>query len=306
MSPVAAVDCGTNSTRLLVADDDGTTLRREMRITRLGEGVDSTGELAPAALERTYAVLAEYAGYMGELGVGRGRLVATSAARDAANGTEFLAEAARLSGCEVALLTGEEEAELSYLGATADLAPDERPTMIVDIGGGSTELAARVDGRLAAVSMQVGCVRVAERALGPGVVTPETEAAARDMVREALASALSATPALAGLVGGVRVVGLAGTVSTLAQLEAGLCEYRRDAVHHRVITRSTVDSWFRRLGAESPVERLGHPGMVKGREDVLAAGLVILEEVLDRFGVDRLLSSESDILDGIVTTLLEG
>jgi exopolyphosphatase/guanosine-5'-triphosphate,3'-diphosphate pyrophosphatase len=301
---VAAIDCGTNSTRLLIVADDGTQLVREMRITRLGQGVDASGSLAPEARERNNECLRHYAELMRAHGVGRARLAATSAARDATNGAEFLAEASRITGATVELLSGAEEAALSFAGATADLEPSERVTMIVDIGGGSTELAAEIAGHLVARSMQVGCVRVSERALGHGVVSPEGERAARELVRAALDGALAAAPELGALAGRVRLLGLAGTVSTLAQIDAGQARYDREAVHHRLLTRSDVRRWREVLGAESPAERLEHPGMVRGREDVLVAGLVVLEEVMDRFGADELLTSENDILDGLVAEMI--
>jgi exopolyphosphatase/guanosine-5'-triphosphate,3'-diphosphate pyrophosphatase len=300
---LAAVDCGTNSTRLLIVDEEGHTVRREMRITRLGEGVDRTGRLAPTALERTFNVLDEYAGMMRHASVTAARLVATSAARDAENGEEFLTQAATRTGAEVVILDGDEEATLSYRGATSGLEAIDVPTAICDIGGGSTELAAFVGGGLVTHSMQVGCVRVAERALGTGLVTPASADAARAMISEALDTAVIAAPGLARLVGAVRLVGLAGTVSTLAQLVVGQPEYSWAAVHHRVLTRADVIAWRDRLGEELPAARLEHPGMVKGREDVMPAGLYILDVVMERLRVEELLSSESDILDGIVASM---
>jgi len=301
---VAVIDCGTNSTRLLIVDEQGRTLVREMRITRLGQGVDATGTLAADALERNYDCLGDYRVLMGEHDVVAARLAATSAARDASNGAEFLAQAARITGATVTLLSGRQEAELSYRGATADLRPIDLPTMIVDIGGGSTELAAQIDGVLWAYSMQIGCVRLAERVLGPGVVTEESLERARAEVVVQVERAISEAPRLGELVGHVRLVGLAGTISTLAQLDAGLSVYHRDAVHHRRLSRAAVARWRGELGAETPAQRLEHPGMVKGREDVLVAGLVVLEGVMDRFEVAELLSSESDILDGMAAEML--
>ncbi len=303
MTRVAVLDCGSNSTRLLISDADGRTLRREMRITRLSAGVDKSGNLAPDALTRSYDVLAQYREYMDALGVERGMLVATSAVRDAANGAEFLARAAQITGVPARLLRGEEEAAYSYAGATRGLAPDPRPTMIVDIGGGSTELAVALDGVVHGYSMQLGCVRVTERALGPGVVSEGSAAAASAMIAEQLDAAFAAEPAFAALVGRVRLVGLAGTVATLAQLDVGLTHYDRDAVHHHRLSRDDVRRWRDRLGAMTPAQRLGEPGMVPGREDVLVAGLFILDAVMERFGVDELLSSEDDILDGVAATL---
>ncbi len=303
-SNVAAIDCGTNSTRVLIADAHGATLCREMRITRLGQDVDATGVLAAEALARTYGVLTEYAELLRQFEVGRATLVATSAARDATNGPAFLSEAERITGAAVAVLTGTEEARLSYVGATHDLEPTSVPVMIVDIGGGSTELAAEIEGVFTSYSMQIGCVRVTERALGAGVVDDEHADAARRMIDEQLTLAFARAPALASLVGHVRLVGLAGTVSTLAQLDAGLSTYDRTAVHHRELTRHDVTRWRSQLSSESPEVRLAHPGMVPGREDVLVSGLFILDAVMERFACSSLLTSECDILDGLVATLL--
>ncbi len=303
---VAVLDCGSNSTRLLLASASRGVLRREMRITRLSQGVDASGTLAAPALARSYAVLDEYRGFMDEAGAQRGLLVATSAVRDASNGEEFLLEARRISGVDSEILSGTQEATYSYAGATVGLEPSGATTVILDIGGGSTEMAMVRDGALVSYSMQLGCVRVTERALGRGVVTPASEAAARAMIESELDLAFSAVPAFAQVAPNVRLVGLAGTVSTLAALDAGLATYDRAAVHHRHLSRRTVERWRDQLGAETPEVRLTHPGMVPGREDVLAAGLHILDAVMARFGVEELLSSENDILDGIAASLLRG
>ena len=302
--PVAALDCGSNSTRLLIVDTTNTTLRREMRITRLSQGVDATGTLTGEALQRSYDVLALYRAMMDDAGVARGLLVATSAVRDANNGAAFLAEARRITGVEARILSGTEEATLSYAGATAGLEPDPRPTLIVDVGGGSTELAVEVDGVLHSHSMQLGCVRVTERALGREIVDAAHDAAARAMIADGLDQAWRAEPVFADLLGRVRMVGLAGSVSTLAQLDAGLAVYDRDAVHLRRLSRDSVQAWRDRLSAESPSARLARPGMVPGREDVLHAGLYVLCAVMARLGVEELLSSENDILDGITASIL--
>jgi exopolyphosphatase/guanosine-5'-triphosphate,3'-diphosphate pyrophosphatase len=303
---VAALDCGSNSTRLLIVDGQNDTLRREARITRLSQGVDATKTLLPEALQRSYDVLSDYRALMDEYGVARGLLVATSAVRDATNGQEFLDEARRRSGVDVRILNGQEEASFSYVGATSGLPIDNRVTMIVDVGGGSTEVAVKLDGKLDSYSMQLGCVRVTERALGKGVVSAASAAAANAMIDSELERAWLAVPAFAGLVGNVRLVGLAGSVSTLAQLDAGLADYDRDAVHHRRLSLATVEMWRDRLAAESPEARLARPGMVRGREDVLHAGLFILAAVMIRFDVAELLTSENDILDGITASLLDG
>jgi exopolyphosphatase/guanosine-5'-triphosphate,3'-diphosphate pyrophosphatase len=301
---IAAFDCGSNSTRLLVADDEGMALVRSMNITRLSQGVDASGTLLPDAMERTFAVLRAYRAACDREGATRGRLVATSAVRDAANGEEFLRRAHEIVRVPVSVLAGEEEAALSYAGATKDLVFDERPTMIVDIGGGSTELAVERDGTLVSYSMQLGSVRVTERALGRGVVNAQSDLGARTMIDDEIERAFSARPDFEGVVGHVRLVGLAGTVATLAQMDAELLVYDRDVVHHRVLSLATVDRWRDLLSSETPKVRLAHPGMVEGREDVLPAGLYILDAVMRRLEVDQVLSSENDILDGIVASLL--
>jgi exopolyphosphatase/guanosine-5'-triphosphate,3'-diphosphate pyrophosphatase len=301
---VAALDCGSNSTRLLIVDGENETLRREMHITRLSQGVDASGTLLPEAMQRTFDVISQYRAFMDEAHVVRGLLVATSAVRDAHNGEEFLTEARRRSGVDARILDGNEEATYSYVGATTGLPDDARFTAIVDVGGGSTELAVMVDGDLKSYSMQLGCVRVTERALGKGVVNAERDVAARAMIGAELDRAWAAVPDFGDIAGDVRLVGLAGSVSTLAQLDAGLAVYDRDAVHHRLLSLATVERWRDRLSAESPEERLARPGMVRGREDVLHAGLYVLAAVMERLGTNELLTSENDILDGITDSLL--
>ena len=300
---VAALDCGSNSTRLLTLERGGAVLHRETRITRLSQGVDASRRLLPEAMERSYAVLDEYRAIMDADGVGAGLLVATSAVRDAVNGEEFLDAAARHAGVEARLLAGAEEAWFSYCGAMADLGDVDGVAVVLDIGGGSTEIAAMVDGTLNSYSMQLGCVRVTERALGRGVVSPEAAAATRAMIDEQLDAAFAVRPAFASLAGRARLVGLAGTVATLAQLDAATPVYERAVVHHRVLSRATVQHWRERLGSETPEERLTHPGMVVGREDVLTAGLYVLDAVMGRLEVDDLVTSENDILDGVAASL---
>ncbi len=299
---VAAIDCGSNSTRLLVVRG-AEVVAREVAITRLSEGVDASGTLRERAIVRTLAVLERYRAICDGAGVKRGLLVATSAVRDAVNGAQFLERARAVSDLDARTLSGHEEAALSYAGATADLASRAGPTAIVDVGGGSTELALEWRGALISYSMQLGCVRVSERALGRERVDAARVTAARRMIDEELDAAFEAAPAFARATGDLRLVGLAGTVATLAQLDAGVKEYSRAALHHRELSRACVQRWRDRLGDETPQQRLAHPGMVPGREDVLVAGLFVLDAVMDRFGVDEVLFSESDILDGIVSSL---
>ncbi|HEX3334208.1 MAG TPA: DUF501 domain-containing protein [Acidimicrobiales bacterium] len=309
--PVAAVDCGTNSTRLIVVARDDAVLEREMRITRLGEGVDAAGALAPAAIERTLRVLREYRGTMESRGVGRSRVVATSAARDAHNAEDFMHAATAIMGVRPEVLSGDEEGRLSFQGATAHLPPDptgrDGRVLVVDIGGGSTELVAGYragDARHDAPvtqSLDIGCVRVTERSLRHDPPLPEEVSAARAAVAAQLATARAALPALDpdGL-----LVGLAGTVSTLASLQLGLADYDRALIHHAVLRRADVERWLLALAAEPAEERLAHPGMVEGREDVIVAGAIILAEVMAVFGHETCLVSEDDILDGLAHSLL--
>lgn len=301
---IAAIDCGTNSTRLLVADADGRALERLMRITRLGQGVDATGRLAPEAIERCVSVLAEFREVMDTFGVGRGRLAATSAARDAANGADFLEAAGAATGLVPELLSGIDEGRLSLAGAVADIDPAAGPFLVLDIGGGSTELIAADgpdDPELAAVSLQLGCVRVAERFLRSDPPTPSELDAAAAEVSAQLEAAVTAHPRFLGT---HRLVGLAGTVSTLASLQLGLVEYDRDRLHHSVLSATDVDGWFRRLAAEPAADRLARPGMVAGREDVIVGGALVLAAVMERLGFAECLVSEADILDGLVASQL--
>jgi exopolyphosphatase / guanosine-5'-triphosphate,3'-diphosphate pyrophosphatase len=301
---IAAIDCGTNSTRLLVADAEGRPLERLMRITRLGQGVDATGRLAPEAVARCVAVLDEFRGVMDRLGVTRGRLAATSAARDASNGAAFLEAAGRASGLEPELLSGIDEGRLSLTGAVADLDPADGPFLILDIGGGSTELVAGDgpdDPALEAVSLQLGCVRLSERFLATDPPTADELVAARAEIDVQLDRAVAEHSRFAA---SHRLVGLAGTVSTVASLHLGMTTYDRDVVHHTVLTAADVDRWFRDLAADTAEQRLARPGMVPGRQDVIVGGALVLDAVMDRLGFTECLVSESDILDGLVASQL--
>jgi exopolyphosphatase/guanosine-5'-triphosphate,3'-diphosphate pyrophosphatase len=301
---VAAIDCGSNSTRALIVDENSTTLTRQMTITRLAEGVDESKVLLDSAMERTFVALRRYRQECDAYSVSKGLLVATSAVRDATNGGAFLSRASEIMGFEATILSGTQEASLSYKGATLDLAYEASSVLVVDVGGGSSELAFRRGEELLSYSMQLGCVRVSERALGRGVVSEVNAGAARSMIARELDAAFAHVPGLYDAVAVARLVGLAGTVATLAQLDAGISVYDREIIHHRVLDRSVVQYWRDRLGAETSAERLAHPGMVPGREDVLTAGLFVLDAVMERFEMAELLCSESDILDGVTSTLL--
>jgi exopolyphosphatase/guanosine-5'-triphosphate,3'-diphosphate pyrophosphatase len=298
---LAAIDCGTNSTRLLVADEDGRTIERLMRITRLGQGVDATGRLADEAVARTVAVLGEYRSVLDRHGADRVRMAATSAARDAANRDDFFAAATETVGVAPELLGGEEEARLSFLGATAELDPADGPFLVADIGGGSTEFAVGPAGAPDGVlSTDIGCVRLTEKFLHSDPPAPEELSQAFDVVRGHLEDVSRVIPSVADV---RRFVGLAGTVSTIAAVELGLAAYDRDRIHHFVLTRAAAEDVFRTLATERRSQRLHNPGLEEARADVIVGGAVVLVGIMRYFELAECLVSESDILDGLVATL---
>lgn len=297
---VAAIDCGTNSVRLLVRAADGTSLERLMRITRLGRGVDGSGRLDPEAIERTIAVLREYRQVMDRHGVGQVRVAATSAARDAANRDDFFDAAEAVIGVRPELLTGEEEGRLSFLGATAELDPELGPFLVVDIGGGSTEFSYGTTEAEGALSLDMGCVRLTERFLHHDPARPEELSQALsiaelflDDVKRELPDAEQART----------FVGLAGTVSTAAAVEIGLATYDRDRIHHFELTRAAAEDVFRTLAMESIEERKANPGLEEQRADVIVGGLCVLVTIMRSFSFDACLVSESDILDGLAMSI---
>ncbi len=297
--PVAAIDCGTNSTRLLIGDGHSQH-ERLMRITRLGEGVERTGRLAPAAIERTLEVLAEYRARMDAHHVRGVRIAATSAARDAANRDEFFGPAAELLGAAPELLTGAEEAALSFAGATAELTSDPVRTLVVDIGGGSTEFALGIpgtDGPEGSVSIDMGCVRMTEAFLQHDPPLPEELSNCLGVVEQHLDDVVRLVP---GIGAAERFVGLAGTVSNVAAVELGLPEYDRDRIHHFVLSRDAVEDVFRTLATEALEDRVHNPGLERARADVIVGGCCVLVAVMRYFDLDECLVSESDILDGLV------
>ncbi len=301
---VAAVDCGTNSTRLLVAGPSGDVKTREMRITRLGEGVDETRALRPEAMERTFASLREFRSIMDAAGVVQARLVATSAVRDAVNGEAFLGRASEIVGPRAELLSGEEEGRLSYAGATTDLPASAGPVIVVDIGGGSTEIVTTVKDAVHSVSLDIGCVRLTERFLRGDPPAPREVSDAVTAIGRELDRGAEEIPELARAAGSALLVGLAGTVSTLASLELGLTHYDRDRIHHAVLTQDAVGRWCSILGGERVADRTRRPGMSAGRQDVIFGGALVLYEVMTRFGLLECIVSEADILDGLVLSIL--
>ena len=311
MTRVAAIDCGTNSIRLLVADLDVATstltdVDRRMLVVRLGQDVDRTGRLAPEALERTFAACDTYAEVIRRTGAGTVRFVATSASRDVSNRDAFVAGVRDRLGVEPEVVTGDEEAALSFTGATRELVGSDlaKPYLVVDIGGGSTERVLGEPGAepRAAVSVDVGCVRMTERHLADDPPTPGQVAAVRADVEDALVTAGHAVP-----LGDTRtMVGLAGTVTTVAAMALGLPSYQPEQIHHARIPAHDVHRVAERLLGMPRAERAALPFMHPGRVDVIAAGALVLSVVLARLPVAELVASEHDILDGIAWSIEEG
>lgn len=299
---VAAIDCGTNSVRLLVADLDASGKRdvhREMRVVRLGEGVDATGVLAAGALERTRTALVDYAGTCRALGVERTRFVATSATRDAGNRDDFTALVEQAMGVSPEVVSGQQEAALAFAGATAGLDVAQGPFAVVDIGGGSTEFVLGTTGVEAARSVDIGCVRLTERHLVADPPTAEQVAAARADIDAALDLVAEVVPAHRART----AVGLAGSVTTVAALALGLPSYQPERIHLSRIPAQQVADVTSRLLAMSRAERAALPVMHPGRVDVIGGGALVLLAAVERFGWDEVLVSETDILDGIALSI---
>ncbi|MFJ3858810.1 exopolyphosphatase [Streptomyces sp. NPDC090085] len=308
MTRVAGIDCGTNSIRLLVADCDPATgelveLDRRMTIVRLGQGVDRTGRLAPEALERTFAACREYAGIIKELGAERVRFVATSASRDAENREDFVRGVVEILGVEPEVISGDQEAEFSFTGATRELAAHEhlaRPFLVVDIGGGSTEFVVGDDHVRAARSVDVGCVRMTERHLVvDGVVTDPPSEEQIAAIRADIEAALDLAAETVPLAEARTLVGLAGSVTTLAGIALGLPAYESSAIHHSRISHEQVREITERMLTSTHDERAAIPVMHPGRVDVIGAGALVLLAIMERTGAEEVVVSEHDILDGI-------
>ncbi|MER5616473.1 MULTISPECIES: Ppx/GppA phosphatase family protein [unclassified Streptomyces] len=308
MTRVAAIDCGTNSIRLLVADADPSTgelveLDRRMEIVRLGQGVDRTGRLAPEALERTFAACRQYATVIKEHGAQRLRFVATSASRDAENRDDFVRGVLEILGVEPEVISGDQEAEFSFTGATKELAGRDhlaQPYLVVDIGGGSTEFVVGDDHVRAARSVDIGCVRMTERHLvHDGAVTDPPTDAQVAAIRADIDAALDLAEESVPLTGAATLVGLAGTVTTVAAIALGLDAYDSEAIHHSRISFEQVQEITGRLLGSTHAERAAMGAMHPGRVDVITSGALILLAVMERTGAREVVVSEHDILDGI-------
>jgi exopolyphosphatase/guanosine-5'-triphosphate,3'-diphosphate pyrophosphatase len=312
--PVAAIDCGSNSTRLLIATGTGAgvhTVQRSMEITRMAQGVDASGRLDSDAIARVVATLTRYRRAIDDAGIDPSaatvRIAATSAARDAANRDEFFDAAEQVVGVRPELLSGTDEARLSFTGATADLDPALGPFLVVDIGGGSTEF---VFGSVAAdhtatiagsLSADMGCVRVTERFLSADPPAPEELSAALSVIDLHIDDVLREVPEAPTA---ATLVGLAGTVSAAAAIEQGLISYDRDAIHHFVLTKAAVEDVFRTVATEALADRIHNPGLERERADVIVGGMCVLVQIMRRLGFTQCLVSEADILDGLAMSLL--
>jgi exopolyphosphatase/guanosine-5'-triphosphate,3'-diphosphate pyrophosphatase len=299
MTARAAIDIGTNSVRLLVMDGRR-DLERRADITRLGAEVNRTGELSDEAMERTLAMLYEYRSALDAHGVERVRVVATSAARDAVNRDTFFDAAADVIGTRPELLPGIDEARLSFIGAVAGLDPDDGPFLVIDIGGGSTELAVGTTEADAVHSIDLGAVRLTEMVLHHDPPQPEELTNALGLVDDRLDDALRVMPAAED---SRTLIGVGGTITSVAAVEIGLAVYDRDRVHHFRLTRAAAEDVFRTLATEPLADRVHNPGLQPGRADVIVGGCVILVAIMRRLHAQELVVCDADLLDALVATL---
>ncbi|MET7342258.1 exopolyphosphatase [Streptomyces sp. NPDC087866] len=312
MTRVAAIDCGTNSIRLLIAEADPVTgelveFARRMEIVRLGQDVDRTGRLAPEALERTFAACRQYAELIEEHGAEKVRFVATSASRDAENRDDFVRGVRDILGVGPEVISGDQEAAFSFDGATKELTGRDdlaKPYLVVDIGGGSTEFVVGDDRVRAARSVDIGCVRMTERHLvRDGVVSDPPSVEGAEAIRADVAAALDLAEETVPITSAATLVGLAGTVTTVAAIALGLEEYDSEAIHHSRVSLEQVREITARLLASTHAERAAIGAMHPGRVDVIASGALILQAVMERTGAREVVVSEHDILDGIAWSL---
>lgn len=300
---VAAIDIGTNSTNLLVTDEEGTTLERIVSVTRLGQGVDRQRRLAPEAVERTLARLADYRTVLDRHGVRAARAVATSATRDAADGPAFLDAAAEVLGLRPDLLSGREEGRLAFLGATSTLAAEtdaHPPFLVLDIGGGSTELMLGTDQPEHVVSLDVGAVRLTEGELHGDPPRPEELTNALGTVHDLLDDAIRDVP---GVLDQPTLVGIAGTITTVAAVELGLATFDPSVVHGFRLTRDAAEDVFRTLATEPLDDRVHNPGLPRERADVIVGGCCVLLAVMRRLAAPHLVVSVRNLLDGVAAEL---
>ncbi len=299
---VAAIDCGTNSIRLLIADIDGNNFReivRDMEIVRLGQGVDQTGQFHPDAIARTLAAVDKFAVEIAKRGVEKIRFCATSATRDATNRHLFVDGVRERLGIEVEVISGDEEAALSFAGAIKDLDPSNGPFLVVDIGGGSTEFVFGTSTVESAKSVNIGCVRMSERHFASDPATPQQIEAARTDLQAAIAQAAAVVP----ITMAKTLVAVAGTATTVAAAALDLPEYDRYASHLARISAQQTHDAATMFANKNREQRLSLGYMHPGRVDVIAAGSLVLSEIMKATGATEFVASESDILDGMAFSL---
>jgi exopolyphosphatase/guanosine-5'-triphosphate,3'-diphosphate pyrophosphatase len=299
---VAAIDCGTNSIRLLIADIDGNNFRevvRDMEIVRLGQGVDETGQFHPDAIARTLAAVDKFAAEIAKRGVEKIRFCATSATRDATNRHLFVDGVRERLGIELEVISGDEEAALSFAGAIKDLDSSNGPFLVVDIGGGSTEFVFGTSTVEAARSVNIGCVRMTERHFATDPATPEQIEAARSDIQAAIAQAAAVVP----ITQAKTLVAVAGTATTVAAAALDLPEYDRYAIHLSRISAQQTHDAATMFATSTREQRLALGYMHPGRVDVIAAGSLVLSEIMKATGASEFIASESDILDGMAFSL---
>jgi len=299
---VAAIDCGTNSIRLLIADIDGNNFRevvRDMEIVRLGQGVDETGQFHPDAIARTFAAVDKFAAEIAKRGVEKIRFCATSATRDATNRHLFVDGVRERLGIELEVISGDEEAALSFAGAIKDLDPSNGPFLVVDIGGGSTEFVFGTSTVEAARSVNIGCVRMTERHFASDPATPEQIEAARSDIQAAIAQAAAVVP----ITKAKTLVAVAGTATTVAAAGLDLPEYDRYAIHLSRISAQQTHDAATMFATSNREQRLALGYMHPGRVDVIAAGSLVLSEIMKATEASEFVASESDILDGMAFSL---
>jgi len=299
---VAAIDCGTNSIRLLIADIDGNNFReivRDMEIVRLGQGVDETGQFHPDAIARTLAAVDKFAAEITKRGVEKIRFCATSATRDATNRHLFVDGVRERLGIELEVISGDEEAALSFAGAIKDLDPSNGPFLVVDIGGGSTEFVFGTSTVEAARSVNIGCVRMTERHFASDPATTEQIELARTDIQAAIAQAAAEVP----ITKAKTLVAVAGTATTVAAAALDLPEYDRYAIHLSRISAQQTHDAATMFATSTREQRLALGYMHPGRVDVIAAGSLVLSEIMKATGASEFVASESDILDGMAFSL---
>ncbi len=300
--PVAVVDCGTNTTRLLVTDGGPDEVRLQ-RVTGLGRGVATTGVLSSDGIARVLDAMQEFRQVLDERGVRRARVIATSAARDARNRSEFFEPAAAALGHPVELLSGDDEARYGFAGATADLDPADGPFLVLDIGGGSTELSFGRSGPEAHRSLDMGSVRFSETYLHGDPPRPEELSAAISVAHLHLDDIDRDLPIMGKP---AQLIGVAGTVTTIAAVEIGMQVYDPSVIDGFVLDRAAAEDVFRTLATESLEDRVHNPGLQADRADVIVGGCCILVAVMRHWDIDRCVVRERDLLDGLARELLAG